>query len=439
MGDPQQDFQSIRIEPARPAGAAGLAAGAARNTPAASPSAGSPLFSAVLGRTLGAATYVPRANLRANANFQAFVNLDASGPRRFYQPAVKLPDGRYAPPPASAKPAAASAAAPGQESLVSQATEKVKAALAEILPNPALAPLTAPDVVPPGALALADYPRPQNDTGRGMHWVPTTASAPDVIDRFVKEMRDMKISWCVFLNDNANIGANDYLVQQLVKNGIMPVLRVHTTGLAPVEGDLTAMVKHYKAMGVDYFQLYNEPNLKFENNGYAPDVNRYVSAWSAAAKAVVAGGGLPGFGSLSPQGDADDKQFLRQSLAALKARGETGLLNTAWLSLHNYGANYMQFRDADAIVRSSLGRSLPVISTEGGIYPGQTVTPADQVRIVSDAYRHMRNREPSYFAYTYWIIANEEGGGHDKDFTAHALFQPGGVSPIVKALQQMES
>ncbi|MBI5878738.1 MAG: hypothetical protein HZB53_13895 [Chloroflexi bacterium] len=434
MGDPKHDLPPARIEPTRAPGATGVSSGAARSTPAPAANGGAPLFGALLGRALGLSTYVPRSNLRTDPRFQAFVNLDASGPRRFYQPALKLPGGGYAAPASASQPAAR---APGTAALAALTPASIMAALADI------APIAAPAVVPApiasgSAMALADYPRPPADSGRGMHWVPTTHSAPDVVDRFVKEMRDMRVSWAVFLNDGANIGDNDYLVQQLVKNGIMPVLRVHTTGLSPVDGDLTAMVKHYKAMGVSYFQLYNEPNLKFENNGHAPDVKRYLDAWSAAAKAVVAGGGLPGFGSLSPQGDVDDKQFLRQSLDALRARGESSLLDTAWLSLHNYGANYLQFRDADAIVRGALGRALPVISTEGGIYPGKSVTPDEQVRIVTDAYRYLRKREPNYFAYTYWIIANEEGGGRDRDFTAHALFQPGGTSPIVKALQQMD-
>ena len=44
---------------------------------------------------------------------------------------------------------------------------------------------------------------------------------------------------------------------------------------------------------------------------------------------------------------------------------------------------------------------------------------------------------PYNFAYTYWVIANQEGGGHDEDFEQQALFQPGYVSPIVGRLKDL--
>jgi hypothetical protein len=34
----------------------------------------------------------------------------------------------------------------------------------------------------------------------------------------------------------------------------------------------------------------------------------------------------------------------------------------------------------------------------------------DQVRIVSDAYQYLNQREPYYFAYSVWVLANQAGG-----------------------------
>jgi hypothetical protein len=391
--------------------------------------AGQPLFGAVLGKALAAPAQVQPVSPRFSASFKAFTNFDAPTVRRAYQPALRLPNGAYMAQPSITAPMTA------QQALKIATTPPPDPVAAKTDTVSAASRSGSIDAGQP--MALADYPHPAGDTGRGMHWVPTTSSSPAVVDRFVKELKDMHISWCVLLNNGANVGDNDYLVKQLVKNNIEPVMRIHTSGLSPVDGNLTAAVKHYKSLGVSYFQLYNEPNLKLENGGKAPDVNRYLDAWIPAAKAVIAGGGLPGFGSLSPQGDVDDKQFLKQSLDGLKARGESGLLNTSWLSLHNYGSNFLQFRDYDKIIQNSIGRTLPVISTEGGIYQGKTVSAADQKRIVTDAFKYMQKRDKNYFAYTYWIIANEEGGGLDKDFTTQALFQPDGVSPIVQALKDM--
>jgi len=134
-------------------------------------------------------------------------------------------------------------------------------------------------------------------------------------------------------------------------------------------------------------------------------------------------------------GDVEDLAFLREALSQLKTRGELDVLNRAWLSVHNYGRDYLRVREYDRIVRELLGRSLPMIGTEGGIYPGGNVTEEEQQQVVSDAYRHMAQREPYYFAYSYWVLANEAGGGHDTNWSHQALFRPDGVSPLVDMLR----
>jgi hypothetical protein len=283
---------------------------------------------------------------------------------------------------------------------------------------------------------LSEYPQPVANNGRGLHWIPTTSSSPPVVDRFVAEAQRMGVRWVTFLNRGTEIGANDYLVKRLVQAGIMPVMRIYTDAGAPIEGDLAALVRHYRSLGVYYFQLYNEPNLRVENGGRMPDVSRYLDLWLPAARIVAANGGLPGFGALSPQGDVDDLTFLREALRQIKARGATETLNRAWLSVHNYGADYLRVRQYDEIIRQELGRSLPQIGTEAGIYSGPHLSEEEQVRILADAYRYMRSREPYYLAYTYWVIANALGGGHDPAWESQALFRVDGkVSPLVAILQ----
>ncbi|MCB0112676.1 MAG: hypothetical protein KDD84_01240, partial [Caldilineaceae bacterium] len=296
------------------------------------------------------------------------------------------------------------------------------------------------------ALSLAAFPRPEHDTGRGIHWIPTTSQSTDVIDKYVAEAKEMGISWITFLNDGTDTKQNDYLVKKLVENGIEPVMRIYTDGGSAVEGDLTATVRHYGKLGVDYFQLYNEPNLRIENQGAAPDPKAYAAKWIDAARQVIDGGGLPGFGSLSPTpglapgaapGDMDDLRFLRESLQAVKAQGGEDVLDQTWLSVHNYGQAHLRIRDYDQIVRQELGRSLPQIGTEAGIYPGDTLSQADATNIVADAYRYLPSREDYYFAYTYWIIANESGSGHnDAAWNHQALFRPDGHDPLVDILKQ---
>ncbi|MGQ9552817.1 MAG: hypothetical protein ACUVWR_01770 [Anaerolineae bacterium] len=311
--------------------------------------------------------------------------------------------------------------------------------------KPLVASTIAPDLTTLAPLGLADFPRPAGDNGRGVHWIPTLRSTPQTVDQFVQKAVAMHMKWVVFLNDGTNVGDNDYLVKRLVDNGIMPVMRVFTNGLEPISGDIEGFVRHYRALGVSYFQLYNEPNLMVETHGQPPDVNRYLDLWIPAARRVAAAGGLPGIGALSPQGEVDDRQFLGSMLDALLAREEENLLGRTWLAVHNYTGprpisdpdGFLRFRQYDAIIREKLGRSLPMIGTEGGTHIGPGVDEHQQVDMVLDAYQYMaRHPDPYNFSYTYWIIANEAGGGRDASFSQHALYKEDGPTALAEALSR---
>jgi hypothetical protein len=282
-----------------------------------------------------------------------------------------------------------------------------------------------------------------------MHWVPKAASSPLVVDRFVAEASAMRVRWVVFLNEGGQIGANDYLVTQLVAHGIEPVMRVLSHRGAQLGHDLTPMVQHYRALGVHYYQLYNEPNLPSENQDRAPNVDRYVDLWLPAAGQVIAGGGLLGIGALAPNAHVDDVEFLRAVLHVIKSRGHLDVLDTAWVAVHNYllaDANVPVELDPgfrrpelyDAVAREELGRSLPMIGTEGGFATdGPSHDPVDVTHRVLGAYAAVQRRDqPALFAYTYWLIANEAGGGDDPAFSGQALFRPDGHSPLADALKQ---
>lgn len=303
--------------------------------------------------------------------------------------------------------------------------------------RPAVAPrVTAPKL---NGADLASYPRPAHDNGRGLHWIPTTSTTPEAVDRFVDEAKSMHASWVVFLNEGANAGQNDYLVKKLTDAGIEPVMRIYTPGVGQVGGDVESMVRHYKELGVHYYQVLNEPNLKNENGGQAPDVDRYLDSWVPTARKVIAGGGLPGFGALAPSGDVDDVQFLRDALDGLKARGALDTLDHGWLAAHNYTFGrpledqngFSKFRWYDEVLRAKLGRSLPIIGTEGGSVGARPDTDVS-------AMKYMEGRHESYFfANTLWVIANKAGGGHDPQWEKHALIRDDGTSPVVDALRTL--
>ena len=313
--------------------------------------------------------------------------------------------------------------------------------------TPTPSPTPAEGTAAPDIRPLADYgendvipveafPRPLGDNGWGMHWVPTYQQDRAVVDRFVNEAVRMHIKWVVFLNNNSNIGDNDYLVEKLVAAGIMPVMRIWRSNLLPYDGDLGPMVAHYRAKGVFYFQLYNEPNVNAENDQGFPNPNVYAMTWAAAARDVIDNGGLPGLGALSPGGAYNHFAFLEGTLRALRYNGDLGLLNRAWLSVHNYHGTrqlddpggFLLFRQYDEIVRAYLKRSMPVIGTEGGSYHPNPQVEKD---LIAPQYTYMRVAEPYFFAFSHWLLANKEGGSWDDSWEWQALFRDSFVHPVV--------
>ncbi|HSH03105.1 MAG TPA: hypothetical protein VLL52_11350 [Anaerolineae bacterium] len=281
------------------------------------------------------------------------------------------------------------------------------------------------------------YPRPANDNGWGIHWIPTVSQERHIIDQYVREAARMHIKWVVFLHEGAPNESNDYLVAQLNAHGIMPVMRLYRAGVLPYDGDIGRTVAHYRRRGVYYFQLYNEPNANEENHQGFSNPNQYATAWAGAARQVVANGGYPGFGALSPNGAYNHYTFLDRSLRAIIRNGDQHLLNRAWLSVHNYHGTrayddpngFLMIRRYDEIVRDNLdGRSLPMIGTEAGSYHPD---PHVEKQFLTVQYNYMRDAEPYYLAFSWWLIANRAGGGFDDRWEYQSLFRPGFTHPAV--------
>jgi hypothetical protein len=306
-------------------------------------------------------------------------------------------------------------------------------------PTPTASPTPWPTIAPEEVWTLDRYPRPFRDNGWGMHWFPTYEQDMQTINRFVLELQRMHIRWVVLLNDGTDIGRNDFLVQRLVAAQMMPVMRLYVHGVVPYDGNLAEAVHHYRSLGVHYFQLYNEPNLFAEAAGREPNPDWYVSHWAPAAEIVVANGGLPGFGALSPGGEYNDLDYLRGALQSLERRNQEYLLNQGWLSIHNYAQyqpvdsteGFMRFHLYNQIVVEELGRSIPILGTEGGHYADIS----EQFLHVIAEYRYLAQREDYFFCHTYWLIGNQIGGSWDDTFEYQALFRADGyTNPLVTGL-----
>jgi len=200
---------------------------------------------------------------------------------------------------------------------------------------------------------LAHYPRPTSDNGRGIHFSPTTlALHPKVVNYFIAELRAMNIKWVKLLQDDLPEVTNVYLIEQLVANDIEPVMRVYKPFNDPYE-HLPELVSQATDMGVNYFELYNEPNLAGPAGGWREgegvNVERMVDLWILAANDVHAAGGYPSLPSLAGGGTVDDMVFLRELLDGIRARGQADLLPGSWMPVHNYFLNHPLDYPADPV------------------------------------------------------------------------------------------
>ena len=313
-------------------------------------------------------------------------------------------------------------------------------------------------ILPAGTVnvPLGSFPRPLGDNGRGLHWFPTTAQSRQVVDTYVAELVAMHIKWLVFVQglEDYELAANDYLVSALVKNGIMPVMRIEARVGEMDLGRLSQVIKRYRALGVPYFQLYNEPNLNREwKNGLAGSADTFASLWLEAATVVVSLDGWPGIAAMSPDGDLSDYDYLRLTLEAIGKRTPREILSRTWLSVHNYSGGlpqdfvgddggYGRYRRYAAISRAALGVVLPMIGTEGGPQPSEPGHPAPadpqtQARWIVEAYRSLAKREPYWLAYSPWLIGNQIGGGTDARWEGAAWYKAGDAEPVVKFAKEL--
>jgi hypothetical protein len=279
-------------------------------------------------------------------------------------------------------------------------------------------------------LPLTSFPRPASDNGRGLHWFPTTYQTRAVVDRFVLELRAMKICWLVILQgmNDWDMVANDYLIDRLNAEGIMVVMRIDRQ-VGKIDWQrLGWIVARYRERGVRYFQIFNEPNAIEEWGATeTPTPEQFVAYWIQSAEVVAANGGFPGFAPMSPQRDDSDLVFFQDALEELKRLKRFDLANMMWVSVHNYGdfdgknysnASFFRYRSYDALVNKVFGGSLPMIITEGGL------TDAEQmVNVIAPIYQFVtKEREPFLLAFAPWLIGNAVGGGHDVRWESASWF-----------------
>lgn len=310
--------------------------------------------------------------------------------------------------------------------------------------------IPAPALARPQALALTDYPRPGNDNGRGVHWSPVLMSQPDgVVDRYLSEASAMDIRWLKLMQPDQPRLEHGYLLGQMQRRGMEAILRVQKT-YNDSYTHLEPLVRAGVAAGVDYYELYTNPNVAGLTGGWrqgqAIDIPTLATNWADAARTVRGAGGYPALPSLSPAGAVDDSAFLRRFLTSLREQGQMDALDGAWLPVQNYmGAlplesqdGFSRFQRYHAILQAETGLSLPILSTEGGSLAGE-VSASQVAQRTVEAYRFMQESAPDYFfVFTPWLLVNAAAGGYNGAWERDAWFPAqGDPQPVVAAVRSL--
>lgn len=220
--------------------------------------------------------------------------------------------------------------------------------LASPTPTPQLPTPISP--FPTAPLPLSAFPRPKNDNGLGVHWsTHLYGQSDEATSYFVSELTRMNVKWVKLLVDGLTNRDYDRTIDDLVSRDIMPVIRIYQQCNTPYDSDkLEAMVRHYVAKGVFYYDLYNEPNQPGKTGGWCegdgmPQPEYLAQIWADAARTIYRAGGYPGLPSFFAPGQKQPDwrdDFFYRFFAALRKQGNQDALYVAWASIHNYTINH---------------------------------------------------------------------------------------------------
>jgi len=361
-------------------------------------------------------------------------------------------------------------------------------------------------------MELHEYPRPANDTGIGVHWAPGFASAIGmnrIREQWLPEMRALGVKWVKIYNHD---GALDF-TELLLAEGFMPIIRIYRPTPNPGRVSLRDIVQvdSFLRVGARYFEFNSEPDRDSEwKGGRVPANGQDLVAEDTIVnlEAILERGGMPGIPAVSSGSNWD-------LVGRIIARGRKDIFQgPVWQALHNYARNrpldypydigsqegaafterfyetvanekwdenawrgrsladvnrlrmdrstpgatlrddhggWLAFQYFDALNRHHLGRSLPLLATEGGYCVGEetdarypATTPNLHMAQTLEACRMIMGTSTRYpaapdylFCVAFAVLANEQLGGTSAWWERYAWYSqrwPGGALPIVRAL-----
>lgn len=144
---------------------------------------------------------------------------------------------------------------------------------------------------------LHEFPRPDGDTGIGVHWSfgePAAVSQRRLRQRWLPLLRLLGVKWVRFRH-----AGGEALAELLLENDIMPIVQLRRFAPypgRPAEG-LEDIVRSYVTLGVRYFELgerIDDPRAWQEAHIPGDAVSLLVEPLRADLEMVLEAGGLPG-------------------------------------------------------------------------------------------------------------------------------------------------
>jgi hypothetical protein len=243
--------------------------------------------------------------------------------------------------------------------------------------QPSLSPTTGPAATAAPALplrtdlpvlALRDWPRPANDNGRCMHFLPTGYFSPRDFEIQIPRLKGLQVRWVLAIYSDEN---------QLR----LAAAQFKAAGIVPVWRRMLRAYQRYYAWDRDikilneaglppYFQIYNEPDTGAEWDGRDINRDQWVSYFVQAAKDVYNAGGYVGLQTL-------DEDWIRAVIQAIKAQKGERIFGRMFFVPHPYGVNHppnyveddvgvLGFRVAADVFQKEIGFVPPFIAGEGG-------------------------------------------------------------------------
>ncbi len=218
------------------------------------------------------------------------------------------------------------------------------------------------------AMTLRDWPRPANDNGRCIHFLPTGYFSQRDFDIQIPRLKDLQMRWVLAIYSDEN--QLRLAAQQFKAAGIVPVWRRY----------LRAYQRYYawdrdiqilKEIGLPpYMQVYNEPDTGEEWDGREVNRDEWVPYAVQMAKDVYNAGGYVGLQVL-------DEEWLRVFLQTVKAQKGERLFTRMFFVPHPYGLNHppnyveddngvLGFRVFVEVFQQEIGFVPPFIAGEGG-------------------------------------------------------------------------